>query len=458
MATIGSDMAEILSRRDELGTLSQTDDTDWIAKGLYQRMAKEPGPMERGSDAEAWEDDDIVSSGDDGPSDASATRGDIDAAVDDPFADAGPLEASAAAEAGLDDDDVVERFRPAMTTDPRRARIVIARKLPGRRLDKYLHGRFRHISRSMIQRQIKRGEITVNGKPTKNSYEMEAGDVIDMAFPAPEPYEVTPENIPLDIVFEDEFIIAINKPAGMIVHPARREQRGTVANALAYYSSSLAKTDDPFRPGIVHRLDKNTTGIMIVAKTDEAHWRLSLQFERRETEKVYVAIVHGAPEFDEDVIDVPIGQHPTVHDRYIATGFAERMGGKFEKKLFKEAVTRYRVLERFAGFSLVELYPKTGRTHQLRIHMSHIRHPIVGDPFYGGRNISLRHATGRPTDSDELRWKRQLLHAHRLKVTHPITNKPLEVVAPLASDMRELLEALRQYARPSQPNFKTRKR
>ncbi len=363
-----------------------------------------------------------------------------------------------AVEAGLDDEDVVERFRPATETEPRRARIVIARKLPGRRLDKYLHGRFRRISRSVIQRQIKRGEITVNGKPTKNSYEMEAGDVVEMSFPAPEPYEVTPENIPLDIVYEDDFVIAVNKPLGMIVHPARREQRGTVANALAYYSSSLAKTDDPFRPGIVHRLDKNTTGIMIVAKTDEAHWRLALQFERRETEKVYQAIVHGSPEFDENIIDVPIGQHPTVHDRYIATGFAERMGGKFEKKLFKEAVTRYRVLERYAGFSYVELYPKTGRTHQLRIHMSHIRHAIVGDPFYGGRNISLRHVTGLPSDSDELRWKRQMLHAHRLKVTHPIHNTPLELIAPLPTDMQELLEALRAFAKPSSPNFKARRR
>ncbi|HWL95389.1 MAG TPA: RluA family pseudouridine synthase, partial [Phycisphaerae bacterium] len=258
--------------------------------------------------------------------------------------------------------------------------------------------------------------------------------------------------------YEDDFVIAINKPVGMIVHPARREQRGTVANALAYYSSSLAKTDDPFRPGIVHRLDKNTTGLMIVAKTNEAHWRLALQFERRETEKVYLAIVHGAPTFDEDVINVPIGQHPTVHDRYVATGFAERMGGKFERKLFKEAVTRYKVIERFSGFSLVELYPKTGRTHQLRIHMSHVRHAIVGDPFYGGRHISLRHVTGRPDDSDELRWKRQMLHAHRLTVTHPIFGTPLALTAPLPQDMHELLDALREFAKPSVAHFKPRKR
>jgi 23S rRNA pseudouridine1911/1915/1917 synthase len=155
-----------------------------------------------------------------------------------------------------------------------------------------------------------------------------------------------------------------------------------------------------------------------------------------------MAIVHGEPEFDEDVIDVPIGQHPTVHDRYVATGFAERMGGKFEKKLSKSAVTRYRVVKRLRGFALVELHPKTGRTHQLRIHMSHIRHPIVGDPFYGGRHVSIRQVTGRTTDPDEPRFTRQLLHAWRLTVTHPIKQTPLSLEAPLPADMREFLVLL----------------
>lgn len=419
-------------------------------------MAKRPpsgDPPSSEPPDEVWEEDDVVAG-----SEGAAAEAEPDEIPADPFDDDSPVDVGVATDAGLDDDDVVERYRPAVDNEPRRAKIVIARKLPGRRLDKYLHGRFRRISRSVIQRQIKKGEITVNGRPTKNSYEMEAGDVIEMSFPAPEPYDVAPEDIPIDVIFEDDYLIAVNKAAGMIVHPARREQRGTVANALAFYSKTLAKTDDPFRPGIIHRLDKNTTGVMVAAKTDEAHWRVALQFEKRQTEKVYLAIVHGAPEFDEDVIDVPLGQHPTVHDRYVSSGFAERMGGKFQKKLFKEAVTRYRVLERFSGFSLVELYPKTGRTHQLRIHMSHIRHPIVGDPFYGGRNVSMRHVTGRPTDSDELKWKRQMLHAHRLKITHPIHNTPLEIMAPLAADMQELLDALREFAIPKSPNFKPRKR
>jgi len=340
------------------------------------------------------------------------------------------------------DGDVVQRFWSEADNKPQRARIVIRRKLPGKRLDKYLNGRFRTISRTVIQRLIKRGEITVNGKPTKNSYEMDAGDVIDMTFPSPEPYHVIPEDIPLDIVYEDDFVLVLNKRAGIIIHPARSTQTGTIANALAFYSNRLAKTDDPFRPGIVHRLDKNTTGVMIVAKTEEAHWRLSLQFERRETRKVYLGVVHGVPEYDEDVIDLPIGQHPTVHDRYVATGFAERMGGKFQKQLVKEAVTRYVVKERYRGFALVEMHPKTGRTHQLRIHMSHIGHPIVGDPFYGGRHTSLRDVTGLPDDDSEPRWTRQMLHAFRLTVTHPIHEKPLEVSAPPPEDMQSLIDAL----------------
>lgn len=345
------------------------------------------------------------------------------------------------------DEIVIRRTDPQDDRGQRHVRLAIRRKLPGHRLDKYLHGRFRKVSRTIIQRLIKQGEITVNGKPTKASYEMEGGDVIDLRFPPPEPYEVAPEDIPLDIVYEDDFVLAVNKAVGMIVHPATRTQRGTVANALAHYSSRLARTDDPFRPGIVHRLDKNTSGIMIVAKTEEAHWRLALQFERRTTQKTYTAVVHGNPEYDEDIINVPIGRHPTVYARYVATGFAERMGGKFEKKLSKEAVTRYQVVERFVGYSLVELFPKTGRTHQLRIHMSHIRHPIVGDPFYGGRHLSIRDVTGRPDDPTEPYFKRQMLHAHRLVVQHPIYEKPLELEAPLAADMRELIDLLRSHGR-----------
>lgn len=359
-----------------------------------------------------------------------------------------PLQSAEESEIPASDDEVsIQRTEPQTPDGRPHIQLRIRRRLPGRRLDKYLHGRFRRVSRTTLQRMIKRGDILVNNRPTKNSYEMETSDIIDMFMPLPEPYDVAPEDIPLNIIYEDDFVLALNKPIGIIVHPASRTQRGTIANGLAYYCKSLAKTDDPFRPGIVHRLDKNTSGVLIVAKTDEAHWRLALQFERRTVQKIYLAVVHGNPEFDEDIINVPIGQHPTVHDRYIATGFAERLGGKFEKKFGKEAVTRYHVAERFTGYSLVELYPKTGRTHQLRIHMSHIRHPIVGDPFYGGRHISIRQVTGRGSDSEEPRYTRQMLHAWRLSVIHPIHNTPLDLEAPLAADMAELVGLLREHAR-----------
>jgi 23S rRNA pseudouridine1911/1915/1917 synthase len=341
-----------------------------------------------------------------------------------------------------DGENTLQQFEPADEEERPRARISVRRRIPGARLDKYLKARFPKVSRTTLQRLIRQGDVLVNGRPTKNSYEMETGDQIDITFPSPPVYDVAPEEMPLDIVYEDDFVIALNKPAGIIVHPASRTQGGTLANGLSFYCRSLSRGSDRFRPGIVHRLDKNTTGIMIVAKTDEAHWRLALQFEERKVEKTYLAIVHGNPEFDEDVIDVPIGQHPTVHDRYVATGFAERLGGKFEKKLSKNAVTRYRVRRRFPGFSLVELSPKTGRTHQLRIHMSHLRHPIVGDPFYGGRHVSIRDVTGRPADPAEPRFTRQMLHAHRLVVTHPVHQKPLALEAPLPPDMRELLVLL----------------
>lgn len=350
-------------------------------------------------------------------------------------------------EAPDDEADVVERSGLPEDEGGERVRLKIRRKLPGRRLDKYLHGRFFRVSRTAIQKLIKDGSITVNGRPTKPSYEMDGGDIIDLLIPPPQPYEVVPENIPLDILYEDDYLLAINKQTGIICHPARATQTGTIANGLAFYSKSLSHGDDPFRPGIVHRLDKNTTGVMVVAKTDEAHWRLSRQFEQRTTQKVYVGVAHGRIELDADIIDVPISSHPTVHDRYVASGLAERLGGRFERNIGKEAVTRYEVIERFAHFTLVRLMPKTGRTHQLRVHMSHIRHPLAGDPFYGGSFVSQASITGRPGDSTTPLIARQALHAAKLTVQHPIKETPLVLEAPLPEDMNRLIAALREATR-----------
>ncbi len=334
-----------------------------------------------------------------------------------------------------DDEDILERPIPIDDDQADRVRLRIRRKLPGRRLDKYLHSRFPRLSRTAIQRLIKQGAIKVNGEPTKSSYEMSGGDVVELVLPPPEPREVIPENIPIDVIYEDDYILGLNKPAGIICHPARGDQTGTLVNGLAFYAEQLSHGDDPFRPGIVHRLDKNTTGIMLVAKTDEAHWRLSLQFERRTTQKTYLAIIHGGPHLDGDTIDAPIGIHPVVREKFAV------MVRENKINIAKQAVTSYEVAERYDGYALVKLMPKTGRTHQLRVHMSYIKHPIVGDTMYGGRVISEFDLTGE--GSVEPIFVHQALHAWKIRFSHPILETPMELEAPLPPAFRKAVNLLR---------------
>lgn len=336
-----------------------------------------------------------------------------------------------------EEDEILDRPVPLDDDATERVRLRIRRKLPGRRLDKYLQGRFARLSRTTIQRLIRQGAIKVNGGATKASYEMCGGDIIDMVLPAPEPIEVVPENIPLDVLFEDEHIIAINKPAGIICHPARGDQTGTIVNGLAYYATQLSHGSDPFRPGIVHRLDKNTTGVMLVAKTDEAHWRLSLQFERRTVQKTYLAVVEGEMPLDGDTINAPIGVHPVVREKFAV--FVEQ--NKID--IGKEAVTHYEVAERFRGYTLVKLSPKTGRTHQLRVHMSFLGFPVAGDTMYGGRAVSEGRIAG--TEPTEPFLKHQALHAWKIRFKHPIHETQTEVEAPFHADLKRLVLLLRKH-------------
>lgn len=332
------------------------------------------------------------------------------------------------------------RDRPVPLADSAKPVTVnIRRRLPGRRIDKYLHGRFVRMSRTLIQRLIKQGAITVNGKPTKASYELNAGDEIRLVIPDPEPNEVIAEPIPVEIIYEDREMLAVNKQAGIICHPARATQRGTLANGLAYYAETLSHGDDPFRPGIVHRLDKNTTGVMLIAKTDEAHWRLALQFERRTMQKEYLAIVEGQPQLDADVIEASIGGHPRIKDKYIVPGPRD------QARQVKDAVTRYEVLERFVGFALVGMFPKTGRTHQIRVHMSHIGHPLVSDPNYGGHYATMSQVTGDSREPDEPIIPRHALHAHRITFLHPIREQQMSIEAPLPEDFNSALDLLRKH-------------
>jgi len=347
--------------------------------------------------------------------------------------------------------------------------IHVRRRAAGKRLDKFLSHRFPRMSRTTLQRLIKEGGVTVNGLPTKASYEPADGDRVDVLIPPPQPTDVIPEDIPLDILYEDDHMLAINKQPGIICHPARYGQTGTLANALAHYSQSLSRTTDDFRPGIIHRLDKNTTGVMLVAKCDEAHWRLSLQFERRTIQKMYVAIVEGSPPLDSDVIDQPLANNPLIKDRYITPGRPLRGGGSagdafrctapstaggsrraspgrdVRGLLFKEAVTHYKVLERFNGFSFVQLSPRTGRTHQLRVHMSSIGFPIFGDTHYGGHLFSERDLSGAATAPTDPLFAYQALHAHRIQFTHPIKETRLAIEAPYPPSMQHVLSLLRAH-------------
>ncbi len=332
-----------------------------------------------------------------------------------------------ASAAGAVNDDLA----PGMQVNQHR----INKRLVGRRLDKYLQGRYPRISRTILQRYIKQGLVTVNGLPTKPSYEPAAGDLVEITLPPPPPSELVPQDIPLDIIYEDEWLLAINKPEGIVCHPAWPTQTNTIANAVAFHAKKLSRGSDPFRPGIMHRLDKNTTGVMLIAKTDEAHWRIALQFERRTMRKEYFAICEGQIALDGDIINKPLAPHPSTTQRMILPAASPP-----RQAMFKEAITEYHVVKRYRGYSTVELYPKTGRTHQLRVHMSSIGHPMVGDKLYGGRPVSEMDLAG--TGSTEPIIEHQALHARRLRLMHPIAEKPLELQAPLPSRIQRIVELL----------------
>lgn len=300
-----------------------------------------------------------------------------------------------------------------------------ATKTQTRRIDQFLTERLPWLSRAAVQRLIDDEMVTVNGKTTKASYHIKSDDLVRMVAPPQPVNDLAPEPIPLDIIYEDEHFLALNKQANLIVHPARGKWSGTLVNGLVYYGKKWSTVGGDWRPGILHRLDRNTTGIMLVAKSDEAHWRLARQFENRTIQKTYLAVVQGVPELLADVIDLPIGR-----DRYVREKQAVRKianGGR-------QAITQYEVQRVLRSdppppFTLVKLSPKTGRTHQLRVHMSAIGYPIVGDTVYGGH----------PFESPGFRFERQALHAFEIAFVHPGTLKPMTLQAPMAEDMRQLI-------------------
>jgi 23S rRNA pseudouridine1911/1915/1917 synthase len=303
-----------------------------------------------------------------------------------------------------------------------------------RRLDKYLHGRFRSLSRHFLQDAIRAGGVKVNGKPVKPSFRLTHGDVIELVIPEPPSKDIEPENIPLDILYEDEDLIILNKQPDLIVHPCRGNTRGTLVNALVHYSDQLSSGLGEFRPGIVHRLDRDTSGVMVVTRNEGAQWRVAKQFEQREVDKTYLAIVHGTPELHADKIDAPLGIHPVIREKYA-----------IRPEIGKPAVTYYEVLEAFRGFSLLKLTPHTGRTHQIRVHLSYIKHPIVADDMYGGKLVYPWQLADAEPAIEEPVISRVALHAQTLEFTHPTTGARVKFEAPLPADMQHLLDLLRQH-------------
>lgn len=299
----------------------------------------------------------------------------------------------------------------------------------GERLDRYLTQQLPMHSRAYLQQLIDQKHVVVDGRTTKPSYRLRAGDRIVVTPPPPKPSGVLAEPIPFDVLYEDAHLLVVNKAAGMVVHPSPGNTSGTLVNALQAHCSQLSGIGGIERPGIVHRLDKDTSGAIVVAKDDATHRGLARQFAERQVKKRYLAIVRGNLREGEGVIDAAVGRHP-VYRQKMST----------HTRVGRQAVTEFHVLERFGAYTLVELCPRTGRTHQIRVHMAAVGHPLLGDPTYG-RNRQEDH---RSPLAQRLSWfRRQALHAWVLGFVHPATEAWLECRAPLPTDLEQLLTNLR---------------
>jgi 23S rRNA pseudouridine1911/1915/1917 synthase len=320
--------------------------------------------------------------------------------------------------------------------------LIARRKVEGLRLDQYLASMFSDLSRSAIQKVIDAGGVTVNGLPAKASYKVRFDDRIRVWPPEPTHALPVPEDIPLSILYEDEYLAVIDKPPDMVVHPAKGHWSGTLVNALQFHFAHLSQEGGDYRPGIVHRLDRDTSGVILVAKDERAHRDLSYQFESRKIFKEYMAITAGVLDRDSDYIERPIGHHPRDRVKMAVTDAEDEDG--------KDACSYYEVIERFRGFTFCKISPRTGRTHQIRVHLASVHCPVLADKNYGGRDcVRLSDLVPEIDPSvDEVLLPRQALHAHRLRFKHPLHGHVIEAVAPLPPDFEKTLAALRKY-RPS---------
>jgi len=289
----------------------------------------------------------------------------------------------------------------------------------GERLDTLVSESFNHLSRTMVQNLIKQGNILVDGKPVKPSYRVKENEEVKVIMPELEVLQVNPENIPLEILYEDEDLAVVNKPKGLVVHPAHGNWEGTLVNALLYHIKDLSGINGKLRPGIVHRLDKDTSGVLVVAKNDQAHRSLAEQIKEHSIKREYIALVHGNIKENAGVIDAPIGRSKTDRKKMAVV------------KEGRPAISEYEVLERFASYTLVKVNLLTGRTHQIRVHFAYIKHPVVGDPLYGSGKRNLGLAS-------------QALHAHLLGIVHPRTGCYMEFTSPLPEPFQMILKELRE--------------
>jgi 23S rRNA pseudouridine1911/1915/1917 synthase len=340
----------------------------------------------------------------------------------------------------LDDDELDDFVDPAdaLLLPAKVFDFVISRKAHGTRLDAHIVNLLPDLSRSLIQKSIESGKVTVNGLPAKASYKVRPGDQVRVESPEPPHPMAVPEDIPLDVLYEDEYLALINKPCDMVVHPAKGHWSGTLANALQFRFASLSRLNGDYRPGIVHRLDRDTSGVILVAKEEQTHRELSAQFEQRKIFKEYIAITAGAPDRDSDYIERRIGHHPNDRIKMIVTD---------NEEAGKEACSFYEVVERFRGYSLCKISPRTGRTHQIRVHLASIHCPVLADKVYSGRDV-LRLSdlvAGQDPAADEVLVARQALHAYRLRFYHPRQGRVIEAEAPLPPDFEKTLAALRKY-------------
>ena len=301
---------------------------------------------------------------------------------------------------------------------------IINQEENGMRIDVFLSKKMDNVSRSYIQKLIKEKEISVNGMAVKANYKVSANDIVQLTIPDVSEPDILPENIPLDILYEDADILIVNKPKGMVVHPSPSHYTGTLVNALMYYcKDDLSGINGVMRPGIVHRIDMDTTGSLLVCKNDFAHQKLAEDLKVHNIKRIYHAIVHGVIKEDEGTVEGPIGRHPI-----------DRKKMSINYKNGKPAVTHYRVLKRFSNYTYIECQLETGRTHQIRVHMASIHHALVGDTVYGPAKSPF-HLQG------------QTLHAKILGIHHPRTNEYLEIDAPLPEYFTDLLEKLERMSK-----------